>query len=102
MSKSSSTDLLHSKNRREPLDCAGNSFSVYPTIMRTLFKSKNPVEISSVYILHRYNLGFYTNPSTVTALAKQLKMSKARVIKAIKELVRLGILDENEVPYEKD
>jgi len=90
MSKHTSTDfinLLNPENHR--------------AIMSKLFKSKNPVEISSVYLLHKYNLGFYTKPSTITSLAKQLKMSEVKVMKAIKKLVRLGILDENEVPCEK-
>ena len=104
MSKQSSAEfinLLNPENHREPLDCTGNAFCMPPTTLNKLFKSKNPVEISSVYLLHKYNLGFYTKPSTITSLAKQLKMSEVKVMKAIKKLVRLGILDENEVPCEK-
>jgi len=94
------TDFLNPGMKKALKD--GEAFAIPFETMDKIFKSKHPLETSSVHLMYMYTITFLAEPPTITSLAKQLKMSKTRVMLGIKDLVRLGILDENEVPYEKD
>jgi len=108
MSKHASTNFIDVSNMTgaewkkilESEDVVTISFETMHKLTTSKYKLVKSTEAIGLYIVYKSNLEFYTPPSTVTLLAKQLKMSKARVILGIKELVRLGILDENEIPYE--
>jgi len=110
MSKHASTDFFDLftatgaewKEIFESEDVITIPFETANALLHSKYKSIKLAEAIHLYLIFKFDLEFFPHSATITILAKQLKMSKARVMKAIKELVRLGILDENEVPYEKD
>jgi len=108
MSKHASTDSFDVFNMTgaewkeilESEDVITIPFETANTLLHSKYKSVKPAEAIHLYLIFKFDLEFFPQSATITILAKQLKISKDKVMKGIKELVILGILDENEVPYE--